>query len=57
MARPIWMNEKSMNILGCKTPNMAIKAIWVTLLAYNLIRLVMAQSVLLAQVLPRAVEF
>lgn len=42
-----------MNILGCKTPDMAIKEIWVTLLAYNLIRLMMAQSALLAEVLPR----
>jgi len=46
-----------MNILGCKTPAMAIKEIWVTLLAYNLIRLVMAQSALLAQVLPRELSF
>jgi len=31
-----------MNILSCKTPDMAIKEIWVYLLAYNLIRLMMA---------------
>jgi len=46
-----------MNILGCKTPDMAIKEIWVTLLAYNLIRLVMAQSALQAHVLPRELSF
>jgi len=46
-----------MNILGCKTPDMAVKEIWVTLLAYNLIRLMMAQSALLAAVLPRELSF
>jgi len=46
-----------MNILSCKTPEMAIKEIWVTLLAYNLIRLMMAQSALLADVLPRSLSF
>jgi len=46
-----------MNILSCKTPEMAIKEIWVTLLAYNLIRLMMAQSALLADVLPRTLSF
>ncbi|MCG8435929.1 MAG: IS4 family transposase, partial [Gammaproteobacteria bacterium] len=46
-----------MNILTCKTPDMAIKEIWVTLLAYNLIRLLMAQSASLADVLPRCLSF
>lgn len=46
-----------MNILRCKTPNMAIKEIWATLLAYNLIRLLMAQSAVLAGVLPRQLSF
>ena len=46
-----------MNILSCKTPEMAIKEIWVTLLAYNLIRLLMAQSASLADVLPRQLSF
>ena len=39
-----------MNILSCKTPDMAVKEIWVYLLAYNLIRLTMAQSALLADI-------
>jgi hypothetical protein len=46
-----------MNILGCRTPEMAVKEIWVTLLAYNLIRLMMAQSALLADLLPRTLSF
>ncbi len=46
-----------MNILSCKTPEMAIKEIWVTLLGYNLIRLLMVQSAVLADVLPRCLSF
>ena len=46
-----------MNILSCKTPDMAIKEIWVYLLAYNLIRLMMAQSALLADITPRSISF
>jgi hypothetical protein len=46
-----------MNILSCKTPEMAIKEIWVYLLAYNLIRLMMAQSALLADIKPRRISF
>jgi len=46
-----------MNILSCKTPEMAIKEIWVYLLAYNLIRLMMAQSALLADIHPRNISF
>ncbi len=46
-----------MNILSCKTPEMAIKEIWVYLLAYNLIRLMMAQSALLADIRPRSISF
>ena len=36
--------------LSCKTPEMGEKEMWVYLLAYNLIRLIMAQSALLADV-------
>ena len=43
--------------LSCKTPDMAEKEIWVTLLAYNLIRLLMAQAALLADRLPRQLSF
>jgi len=46
-----------MNVLSCKTPEMAIKEIWVYLLAYNLIRLMMAQSALLADIKPRSISF
>ena len=46
-----------MEMLSCRTPAMAQKEIWVYLLAYNLIRLLMAQSALLAEVLPRQLSF
>lgn len=46
-----------MNILSCKTPEMVIKEIWITLLAYNLIRLLMAQSALLVDIFPRKISF
>lgn len=46
-----------MNVLSCKTPEMAIKEIWVYLLAYNVIRLMMAQSALLADIKPRQISF
>ena len=46
-----------MEKLSCQTPAMAIKEIWVYLLAYNLIRLLMAQAALLADRLPRQLSF
>ena len=46
-----------MDRLSCQTPEMAIKEIWVYLLAYNLIRLMMAQAALLAHRLPRQLSF
>jgi len=46
-----------MDRLSCKTPEMAEKEMWVYFLAYNLIRLLMAQSALLADVLPRELSF
>jgi hypothetical protein len=46
-----------MDVLSCKTPDMAIKEIWIYLLAYNLIRLIMAQSALLADINPRDISF
>ena len=46
-----------MDMLSCKTPAMAIKEIWVYLLAYNLIRSLMAQAALLADQLPRQLSF
>ena len=46
-----------MNILSCKTPEMAIKEVWVYFLAYNLIRLLMAQAAYMADILPREISF
>jgi Transposase DDE domain len=46
-----------METLSCKTPEMKLKEIWVYFLAYNLIRLIMAQSALLANILPRQLSF
>jgi len=46
-----------MNILSCKSPDMIKKEIWVYLLAYNLIRWMMLQSALLADVNPRSLSF
>lgn len=46
-----------MERLSCLSPEMAIKEIWVYLLAYNLIRLMMAQAALLAEQLPRQLSF
>lgn len=46
-----------MDRLSCRTPAMALKEIWVYLLAYNLIRLLMAQAALLADRLPRQLSF
>lgn len=46
-----------MEMLSCKTPAMARKEIWVYLLAYNLIRLMMAQAAVLHGCLPRALSF
>jgi hypothetical protein len=46
-----------MEALSCKTPEMAEKEMWVYFLAYNLIRLLMAQAAMLANILPRQVSF
>jgi len=46
-----------MERLSCQSPAMAIKEIWVYLLAYNLIRLMMAQAARLVQRLPRQLSF
>ena len=46
-----------METLSCKTPGMIEKEMWVYFLAYNLIRLLMAQSALLADLLPRQLSF
>jgi hypothetical protein len=46
-----------MEMLSCKTPDMALKELWVYLLGYNLIRLLMAQAALLADQIPRQLSF
>jgi len=46
-----------MEHLRCRTPEMAVKEIWVYLLAYNLIRLMMAEAALIAHRLPREISF
>ena len=46
-----------METLSCKTPEMNEKEIWIYFLAYNLIRLLMAQAALLADILPRQISF
>ena len=44
-------------VLRCLTPQMVEKELWVHLLAYNLIRLLMAQAALDARVHPRQLSF
>jgi hypothetical protein len=46
-----------MEQLSCQTPTMAIKEIWVHLLAYNLLRVLMAQAAFLTDWLPRQLSF
>lgn len=46
-----------MDVLRCQTPQMVEKELWVYLLAYNLIRLLMAQAAFEANVHPRELSF
>ena len=46
-----------MEVLRCLTPQMVEKELWVNLLAYNLIRLLMAQAALEAGLHPRELSF
>jgi len=46
-----------MELLSCKTPQMNEKEMWVYFLAYNLIRLIMAQAASHNGVLPRDLSF
>jgi hypothetical protein len=46
-----------MDILRCKTPEMVRKEIWTHVLAYNLIRTVMAQAAAKEEVAPRSISF
>jgi hypothetical protein len=46
-----------MDILSCKTPAMIRREVWAHLLAYNLVRKVLAQAALAGQVTPRQLSF
>ena len=46
-----------MEVLSCQTPQMNEKEFWVHLLAYNLIRMLMAQAAASAEVNPRQLSF
>lgn len=46
-----------LEMLSCKTAAMAVKELWVYLLAHNLIRLLMVQSASIADCLPRQLSF
>ncbi len=46
-----------MDLLSCRSPEMNEKQMWVTLLAYNLIRLLMAQAAQRANLHPRQLSF
>lgn len=46
-----------MEVFSCKSPEMVEKEMWVYFLAYNLVRLVMAQSAVSMDVLPRQISF
>jgi len=46
-----------MNELRCKTPDLVRKEIWTHILAYNLIRTIMAQAATLHNLAPRSISF
>src|SRR4051794_5769263 len=46
-----------MDVLRCKTPELVRKEIWTHVLAYNLIRTVMAQAATIEGVAPRSISF
>lgn len=46
-----------MEVFSCKSPEMVEKEMWVYFLAYNLIRLIIAQSAKLADMMPRQISF
>jgi hypothetical protein len=64
--RARWHNEldlrsikstMQMDELRCKTPELVRKEIWAHVLAYNLIRTVMAQAAAMHDILPRTISF
>lgn len=46
-----------MDILRCKTPELVRKEVWTHILAYNLIRTIMAQAAFRHDVEPRTISF
>lgn len=46
-----------MDILRCKTPELVRKEIWTHVLAYNLIRTIMAQTAIQHEIPPRSISF
>lgn len=46
-----------MDILRCRTPEMVRREIWTNVLAYNLIRTIMAQAAIVHDVQPRTISF
>jgi len=50
-------SEMGMECLRCKTPELVRKEIWVHVLAYNLIRTIMAQAAAKNGFLPRTISF
>jgi hypothetical protein len=50
-------SDMQMECLRCKTPELVRKEIWTHILAYNLIRTVMAQTASQHKVLPRTISF
>ena len=50
-------SEMGMECLRCKTPELVRKEIWTHVLAYNLIRTIMAQAATKNNLLPRAISF
>ena len=46
-----------MDILRCKTPELVHKEVWTHILAYNLIRTIMAQAALRHDIEPRTISF
>ena len=46
-----------MDVLSCKTPEMVRREVWAHLLAYNVVRRVLAQAALAGEVTPRQLSF
>ena len=46
-----------MDVLRCKTPELVRKEVWTHLLAYNLIRTIMAQAAIRHDIEPRSISF